>query len=401
VKVLVADDDPVSRALLAATLAKWGHEPVLAADGAEAWERYLAGDFRLVISDWMMPELDGPGLVRRIRAAARPGYTFVVLLTARADRSSLVEGLEAGADDFAVKPIDPDELRARLRVAERIIGLETRLAERNRQLEVANDELEAAHRRVNADLDAAARVQRSLLPTAAPATPGARFAWHFEPCEKLAGDLLDVFRLDDDHVAFYVLDVSGHGAAAALLSVMVGRKLSRMADAGSELRRRVATAEHPAPPVNVARELARLFPHDPATGQYFTILIAALDLRTRELRVVSAGHPPPVLVRRGEPPRALPVAGPPIGLFDGLLPVDFVEHRATLARGDRLTVYSDGLSDALAGQSDRAPEDDVLAALAEAAEAPIEGAARQLAERARSLVGELRDDVSVVCLEID
>ena len=133
-QVLIADDEPVSRRLLQSYLQKWGYEVTAAQDGAEAWRLFRGGDFPIVITDWMMPEMDGLELVRRIRAAHRPGYVYAILLTARSQKEDLVEGMEAGADDFLTKPFDRDELRVRLRAAERIVELEHSLAEQNRVL---------------------------------------------------------------------------------------------------------------------------------------------------------------------------------------------------------------------------------------------------------------------------
>ncbi len=111
--ILIADDDPVSRRLLQNYLQKWGYEVTAARDGAEAWRLFEAGSFPMVITDWMMPELDGSGLLRRIRASRRPGYVYAMLLTAKSQKEDLVEGMEAGADDFLTKPFDRDELRVR------------------------------------------------------------------------------------------------------------------------------------------------------------------------------------------------------------------------------------------------------------------------------------------------
>ncbi len=127
--ILIADDDPVSRRLLQSYLQKWGYEVIAAQDGAEAWRLFEAGSFPMVITDWMMPELDGSGLLRRIRASQRPGYVYAILLTAKSQKEDLVEGMEAGADDFLTKPFDRDELRVRLRAGERIIRLEHHLRE--------------------------------------------------------------------------------------------------------------------------------------------------------------------------------------------------------------------------------------------------------------------------------
>jgi signal transduction histidine kinase len=127
--ILIADDDSVSRRLLQNYLQKWGYEVTAAQDGAEAWRLFEGGLFPVVITDWMMPEMDGAALIRRIRASQRPGYVYAILLTAKSQKEDLVEGMEAGADDFLAKPFDRDELRVRLHAGERIIRLEHHLRE--------------------------------------------------------------------------------------------------------------------------------------------------------------------------------------------------------------------------------------------------------------------------------
>lgn len=126
-KVLIAEDDVVLRRLLQNYLEKNGHEIVAAKNGAEAWSLFQEQDFPLVVTDWMMPECTGVELIRRIRASERPGYVYVILLTSRSEKEDILEGMEAGADDFVPKPFDQDELRVRLRAGERIIELEKRL----------------------------------------------------------------------------------------------------------------------------------------------------------------------------------------------------------------------------------------------------------------------------------
>jgi len=136
-KILIAEDDRATQLRLKTDLAEWGFEPTLASNGREAWELFQAGDFPLVISDWMMPEMDGLELVRNIRnrtANKTDGYVFIILLTAQDDTSKLVEGMEAGADDFVAKPFARDELRVRLRAGQRIVELERRLASSNAEL---------------------------------------------------------------------------------------------------------------------------------------------------------------------------------------------------------------------------------------------------------------------------
>jgi phosphoserine phosphatase RsbU/P len=121
--VLVADDDAVIRMTLEAVLKGMGYEVTLAENGAEAWANLQLGHFPIVIADWQMPEIDGPELCRRMRARATDRYSYFLLITATGGKKRYLEGMEAGADDFITKPIDTDELRARLKAAERILGL--------------------------------------------------------------------------------------------------------------------------------------------------------------------------------------------------------------------------------------------------------------------------------------
>jgi diguanylate cyclase (GGDEF)-like protein len=136
-RVLVVEDDELYRTVLMSTLARWGYE-IIAVDSGEAALERLAGDDppTLVILDWMMPGLSGPEVCKRLRACPGPRYTYLLLLTARHKTEDMVEGLEAGADDYLTKPFEPSELRARLRTAERILDLQEKLLESRRELEV-------------------------------------------------------------------------------------------------------------------------------------------------------------------------------------------------------------------------------------------------------------------------
>ena len=127
-KVLAAEDNPVSQSMLRALLTKWGYDVVVACDGLEAW-RILesAAAPRLAILDWMMPGMDGVELCRHVRGAAREPYIYILLLTARTESEDLVQGMEAGADDYLTKPFNAHELRVRLRAGRRILDLQEEL----------------------------------------------------------------------------------------------------------------------------------------------------------------------------------------------------------------------------------------------------------------------------------
>ncbi|ETX04711.1 MAG: hypothetical protein ETSY2_27250 [Candidatus Entotheonella gemina] len=143
-RILIAEDAIVSRRLLQQCLQQWGYDVVVASNGAEAWQLFSAGDahFPIVISDWMMPEMDGLDLIRRIRASSGSNYVYTILLTAKSEREDVVAGMEAGADDFLRKPFDREELRVRLRAGERIVQLEQTLAAQNRELRQRVEEVE-------------------------------------------------------------------------------------------------------------------------------------------------------------------------------------------------------------------------------------------------------------------
>ena len=150
--VLVAEDDPVSRRLLQRHLEGWGHTVAAAENGAAAWSLAESGEFPIVLTDWMMPEVDGLELIRRIRSTPRLSHVYVILLTARAEMEDLVQGMEAGADDFIRKPFHREELRVRLREGERIIRLQGTLTEQNSALRRARDVVEQRVRERTAEL---------------------------------------------------------------------------------------------------------------------------------------------------------------------------------------------------------------------------------------------------------
>ncbi|MFG0297590.1 MAG: PP2C family protein-serine/threonine phosphatase [Maioricimonas sp. JB045] len=336
-RVLVVDDDPISLRLIQANLEKWGgYEVTTARDGREAWELLQGEAFPLLITDWLMPELNGVDLVRRVRAADRAEYTYIILQTAKSEMTDLVEGMEAGADDFLSKPIDLNELRVRVRAGERIVRLERELSDKNARLNAANQ-------RMRADLEAASRLQQSLLPPPVLHYGNVRFEWAYRPCEELAGDTLNVFPIDDERVVLYALDVCGHGIPAALLSVTLSRILAPGADTGLAARGSFEAVTHLARPEAVAADLNRQFSIHSAQRQFFTLWYAVLHLPTLELTMTGAGHPGPFLLRSGDEVETVAPLDPPVGIHREY---EFTPQTIRLRPGDRMFIYSDGLPDA-------------------------------------------------------
>jgi sigma-B regulation protein RsbU (phosphoserine phosphatase) len=337
IKILIADDHELSRFKLKTDLEKWGHEVTVAEDGEQAWELFQRHPFAIVITDWMMPKLDGLELVKMIRAADQADYVYIIMLTAKAEKHDIVAGMGAGADDFLVKPFHRDELQVRLRAGIRITKLNRQLNETNRRLERG--------------LEAAAQIQQSFLPSAKPQVNGYDFAWRHDPCGKLGGDMFNVLSLGDDRVGIYMLDVTGEGVPAALHATTLSRVLAPASDHASILveRNDDGSVARLREPVEVLREVNRRFGTQEGR-QYFTLAYGVLHLDSRRFEFTSAGHPPLLHVQGGRAPTMLDVEGFPIGMAPES---DAFQQRAVaLQPGDRILIYSDGIPDALRGDGE-------------------------------------------------
>jgi phosphoserine phosphatase RsbU/P len=400
--VLVVEDDPHVRQLLADTLGEWGYQVSTAADGQEAWD-FFAGPRppHIVVTDLFMPCVDGLELCRRIRARRQTEYVYILVLTGQDDSTNRFDALFAGADEFLAKPWQDAELRARIRAGERIIRLEWDLRDRLLRLEEANRQVVQSQERLRRDLFAVAKIQTSLLPDTLPSIPGVNIAWDYRPRCELAGDGLNVFRLDEHHVAFYVLDVSGSGTPAALLSVSLSRSLSPYPTQSKLLKCLV----EPQPgyrlrsPTEVLSDLNATFPLDEERAQYFTIFYGMYHLGTRELRYAVAGHPTPILVRPGQSPCHLPGGGLPIGFSEE---ATFSEEQVQLLPGDRLFLYSDGLIDVPDGSRRLLGRQGLATLLAGLDGVPVKACVEQIVHRTLQWGGceEFFDDVSLLALEI-
>ncbi len=336
-RVLVVDDEPVNRLVIARKLRQWGHEPEMAENGEQAWAMMQANPFRLVITDWMMPGLDGVELTRRIRLSPFGGYTYVLLLTAQSGVEALVEGIEAGADDFVAKPFQMEELRARLRAGERVLQLESDLADHNRRLAHAY----ASARR---DLEAAADMQKALLPPPALALRTLSSAWRFLPASLVAGDVFNVHELDENRASFYLLDVAGHGVPSAMLSFTLSKLLAPRPEADGLVKRAIDAPPgwEPTPPADLLAELNRRFQDDSDSLKYFTMIYGVIDATRDVVTIAQAGHPTPLLARRNGEVLRLGDTGFPVGMLPS---ATFEQHEFPFTPGDRLLLYSDGVTE--------------------------------------------------------
>ncbi len=398
--VLVAEDDPITRRLLVRFLQKKGHTVLEAEDGEQAWSLYVSHQPKLVITDWRMPRLDGMGLCRRIREQNQDNYTVVLILTSTKDKEAMVQGFAAGADDFMTKPLDHVELQWRIFSGLRVMRLQSTLSNRIQDLVDARSRLQLANEEMREGLDAAAKTQRALLPQATPDVDRISAAWTYQPSAALGGDALNMFKLDDHLMGFFIVDICGHGLPSALLAVSLHRVLTPVLDQPSLL-----TGDNFDSPLDlftdpgrVLTELNRRFPMSIEKGEYFTAVYGVIDTRASVLKYAGAGHPNPVIISKDQSFSRLATEGFPVGFDEDVV---YETETVSLNPGDRLFVYSDGIAEAQNPEGDMFGIERVAQKLKACAEESLEETLEALVKDVREWEGAAgqEDDMSLVLLE--
>ena len=317
-QILVIDDDTVVQELLRRTLKKQGYEVTVASNGEDGVAQAQKLRPALIICDWIMPRLTGIDVCRRVKADPDLSTTQFFLLTSLGSIADRVKGLDAGADDFISKPIELNELQARVRA-----GL--RLHQLSRDLKIAKQNLEA-------ELAEAAEYVQSLLPD--PMTEPFSIEAKFIPSRQLGGDCFDYNWLDADYLAIYLLDVAGHGLRAALPSVAVLNLL----------RSRTLPNIDYYKPSDVLRALNTTFQMSYQNDKYFTIWYGVYNRIDRKLVYASAGHPPAVLISQSSTSnpkvQQLKTPGMPVGMFPD---APYVDNCCDVEDLSTLYIFSDGV----------------------------------------------------------
>jgi sigma-B regulation protein RsbU (phosphoserine phosphatase) len=331
-RILIVDDDEINRTVLASILQREGCEPQSAANGNEALALALRAPPDLILLDIMMPAKDGYQVYAELRQEPHTMDVPVIFLSSLSDSADKIKGLELGAVDYVTKPFDAGEVLARVRTQLKIRRL-------TRDLMTANQELRNKQARLDEDLQAAARIQRSLIPPGPPRIAGVRVAWRFTPCERIGGDIFNLYPLDNRHLALYVVDVSGHGVPAAMVTVSLSQSMSPQAGYLVQRGSPPGASAAVRPPAQVLSMLDGEYPIE-RFDRYFTMCYAVLDCIDGGLRYSVAGHPPPVLVRADGSLEVLRAGGTIIGIG---APIPFEEEELTLGAGDWLFLHTDGV----------------------------------------------------------
>ena len=321
-RILVADDDATSRKLLTRILTRAGFTCTEAPDGIEALKQLHDDAPSLLLLDYDMPGMNGAEVLKQLR---RDGNAVVaqipaIMLTGHGGEASEVLCLEAGADDFVTKPINDAVLRAR-------IDTQLRLRSMRSQLQKQNDELEAWRHNLKRDLEAARLTQQSLIPLKPPVLPGWEIAACYRPVIQVGGDIYGWLRMADGRTLFWIVDATGHGASAALLTTL------------AKLLFHHGTAEN-SDPAKIMEKVNNDFRSIFGARSFMTAMCVALDSASGRASVVGAGHPPLLVARAGGRSESIPSSAPPLGLLERS---EFVEATADLEPGDAFLLYTDGI----------------------------------------------------------
>ncbi|MCP4614133.1 MAG: SpoIIE family protein phosphatase [Planctomycetes bacterium] len=388
-RLLVVDDDIVTRKVVVHGLRNAGFNEIHEAEDGLAVKEYLTGHtVDVVITDVMMPRLDGLELIRW----ARQRYPEIVwiILSSLDTFDTAVEAIHLGAFDFLAKPPNLKELEISLRNAlahrklvEEKEALHRSLEERVLQLEglcrILGDQAE----QINQDLRRAEIIQSALLPQVPPAMRGLSVYSLYRPGHFVGGDLYDVIVVDENKIAIYVADASGHGVSAAMLSVLFKQRLPKILIPGAAIN----------PAVVLAKINGELFRDVVAPGMFITAVYCLIDTGQATVDIASAGHPPVYLVRASGEASLMERTGPALGLHADAA---FKEMHIDFRPGDRLFLYSDGLTDLA---DDAAEKQNVLVERLRATELTASSFLKDQLKLLSPVSARERDDITMVLVE--
>ena len=390
-RILIVDDSPVERRRLEKPLLNWGYDVVSVDNIDSATELLLKTPIQFVITDWVMPSGDGPTLCQRIRERKLPFYTYIILVTSLEGIQSLVDGLEAGADDFINKPIQNDVLRARIRAGQRLLEMEQSLRDSNNQLKKINKILSDEQKK-------AGKIQSDLLPFYPSSERGISIDGLFIPSIDVSGDIFNFFNIDEQHIGFYSIDVAGHGISAAMLSFTISRILTTDLDQCSPLIYRLPEAIKPAS--SVVEGLNSQFQTDETetNGLFFTMIYGVIDTKLHSIDLCQAGHPNPIYLPNNGTAHFIGTATLPVGIipetkYDPL----FLNYSTK----DRLFFYSDGITECINISGEMFGSEQLLQFVNDTRELPLNNVLTQLKESLIAWRGsnEFEDDISLLALE--
>jgi len=330
--ILIIEDNPVNLHMLCFILKEQGYAIIEAVNGRNGLKMAAEQRPDLILLDIMMPDMDGYEVCRKLKADPDICLIPVLMVSAEQEVVSKVRCFDLGAADYITKPYNREEILARIRTH---LGLRQLTS----NLQKTNEKLRWKQQQLDQDIKAAAEIQMALLPQSFPDLDEVHFSFAFNPCDRIGGDLFNVQRLDHDHMGIYVLDVSGHGVPAAMLTALVHQA---MLPQGGKVKQSVLAEPYYRllSPAEVHESMETDFPID-RFERYFTMAYLILNFRNGKFRYSCAGHPPIIHMRNNGEIIRHHKGGVMIGAGD--LDGPRQEGHGQLYSGDRLFFFTDGI----------------------------------------------------------
>ncbi len=397
--VLVVDDSRVQRRILSAQLSRWGYKVLEARSGLEALEICAQTAIDIVVSDWMMPGMNGLEFCKAFREMEREGYGYFILLTSKTEKGEVAHGLENGADDYLSKPVNGAELRARIRAGERILRMERELKAKNSLVTKALKEIQSLYNMIDRDLIEAKKLQQSLVSDRHKTFGSADISLLLRPSGHVGGDLVGFFPAGENQLGLYAIDVSGHGITSALMTARLAGSLSSSSPDQNLALIQLENGEYAArPPCQVIQDLNEFVLTELDTEHYFTLVLAFLDLETGRIIATQAGHPHPAVQKADGQVEFVGKGGMPVGL---IADATYSEFELTLHPGDRLLLMSDGVTECADPDGNLLDEDGLTALMKRNAAVSGEAFLEAMMWDLQAFSGEndFTDDVSAILVE--
>ncbi len=383
-QILVCSNQPASLAEVRRLLSGAGH--VIA--------EHLLGDAephglqqQLIVVEGSGGPADALALCRRLRGRMHESVVPILFITDDHSPEGRLASFEAGADTYLLRPFAPAELLAQVRAFLRMKDTHDRLAEKTAEINRINKRLQQAYQQIDQELELAQRIQVSLLPQSLPEIPRCRFAVHYVLCGRVGGDFYDVFRLDENHVGFYVADAMGHGVPASLLTIFIKKGIRAKEVFGKQYRL--------VPPGEVLGKLNKeLVDQQLSENPFITMAYGLFNHREGTLQFARAGHPYPLHVPRDGRLELWQLQGMLLGVVDASFPA--ATHQ--LRPGDKVLFYTDGVDNAaFEGQPPGTPS--LLACAERHRHLPVDEFVNRLA-RDLFASGPNPDDLTLLGLEV-
>ena len=347
--VLVVDDSAAQRRIVAGFLTGWGLHSLQASSAKAAIRLFKKHRPNIILSDWMMPKMNGLDLCDTLRQITPDLYIYFILLTSRSTKAEMLQAFQQGADDFLSKPIAAIELHARITAAARLLDTQRKLKLKNRQIKVALRKTQALNAAMDKDLIAAQQLQTALIHNRHRRFGRFDIAALVENTGPVGGDLAGFFTIGATHIGFYIADVSGHDISAAMLTVRIASFFSAEAFGQNIAVKRLKTGQIcPRQPHDILQSINQIMLKDVTTDHYLTMISGLLDLTSGRLCFAQAGHPYPILQAKKGMFHHIGRDSLPIGISQT---VRYQDHHLQLASGERLILYSDGFSDGVYDQN--------------------------------------------------